>query len=166
MNYFNQIQHLKRSNIHYFCMQNSQEVWRHQKAQATRIKEINIAKLPTQNNNQQTKQRANKEKAKASTMIAKTQPWHRPPLKDFSSSNNSQTFQTCDSERLSNISEDNICCVCKKLSLDAMHLLYTIEFVTWGQCDRCNHWTHPRTALKSRSWQFLLTSWRKLVSKC
>jgi len=21
-----------------------------------------------------------------------------------------------------------------------MHLLYTIEFVTWGQCDRCNHW--------------------------
>jgi len=22
-----------------------------------------------------------------------------------------------------------------------MHLLYTIEYVTWGQCDRCNHCT-------------------------
>jgi len=41
------------------------------------------------NNKQQTKQRANKEKAKTSTIIAKTQPWHRPPLQDFNSSNNS-----------------------------------------------------------------------------
>ena len=38
-----------------------------------------------------------------------------------------------DSERLSNISEENLCCVCKQLSLDAMHLLYTFEFVTWGK---------------------------------
>jgi len=38
----------------------------------------------------------------------------------------------------------------KKLSLDAMHLLYTIEVVTWGQCDRCNHWTHLKNCFKDR----------------
>ena len=39
-------------------------IWRPQKAQATKIKEINKAKLPTQNNKQQTKQLANKKKPK------------------------------------------------------------------------------------------------------
>ena len=138
MNHANGIQHLKRSNINYICMQNSQEVWRPQKAQATtRIKEINIAKLPTQNNKQQTKQRANIEKGKTSTIIVTTQPMattsglqQQQQLLNFSDSN---------SERLSNISEENLCCVCKNLSLDALHLLYTFEFVTQGKCDRCNH---------------------------
>ena len=50
-------------------MHNYQEVWRHQKAYSTRIKEINIAKLPTWNNKQKPKQRANKEKNKTSTII-------------------------------------------------------------------------------------------------
>ena len=31
-----------------------------------------------------------------------------------------------DSETLSNISDENMCCVCKKLSLDAVLLLYTV----------------------------------------
>jgi len=39
-------------------------------------------------------------------------------------------FSDSDSERLSNISEENLCCVCKNLALDALHLLYTFEFVT------------------------------------
>jgi len=45
-----------------------------------------------------------------------------------------------------------MCCVCKKMSHEAEHLLYTIEFVTWGQCDRCNHWTHLKYCSKSRSY--------------
>ena len=32
MNHVNQIKHLKRSNVHYFCMHNYQEVWKPQKA--------------------------------------------------------------------------------------------------------------------------------------
>ena len=30
---------------------------------------------------------------------------------------------------------------------------YTIEFVNWGQCDRCNHWTHLKYYSKVRSWE-------------
>jgi len=34
------------------------------------------------------------------------------------------------------------------MSTDAMHLLYTIELVNWGQCDRCNHWIHLKYCSK------------------
>ena len=54
-----------------------------------------------------------------------------------------------DSETLSNISDENMCCVCKKLSLDAMHLLYTVEFVTWGQCEDATTGHILSTALKT-----------------
>lgn len=46
------------------------------------------------------------------------------------------------SDDQSEIAEEDLCCVCKKIQPEAMCLKYTVEFVKWGQCDQCNHWVH------------------------
>ena len=101
---------------------------KHQSITGKDKKEINIEQLPTQNKKQPTKQRANIGKAKPSISFTSTQPQvttsglvrlqQQPQLLDSADS---------DSDRLSEIPEEDLGCVCKKISLDAMHLLYTIE---------------------------------------
>ena len=38
--------------------------------------------------------------------------------------------------------ESDLCCVCKRLDPDALHLDMGLKIVSWGQCDQCNHWVH------------------------
>jgi hypothetical protein len=48
------------------------------------------------------------------------------------------------------VSDEDLCCVCGKFTPEALNLAFTIEFVQWGQCDSCNHWTHLKYCTKVR----------------
>jgi len=65
-----------------------------------------------------------------------------------------------DSETLSNISDENMCCVCKKLSLDAMLLLYTVF------CPASEK-TGPKGPLVTKNWGHLEYMWaiKKIKTK-
>ena len=106
-----------------------------QKAYATRIEEINIAKLPTWNNKQKQKQRANKEKSKTSTiiLIATIQPQATTSaaattLRQFRrvTANGCPIFH-----RITFVNS-----VYKKLSLDAMHLYIVEIYLSLSKMDQ------------------------------
>ncbi len=39
-------------------------------------------------------------------------------------------------------SEDELCCVCQKLSPPGLRKQTSLRFVEWAQCSNCLHWTH------------------------
>ena len=43
-----------------------------------------------------------------------------------------------------------LCCVCRKYQPDDLNLIYILEIVSWGQCSRCDHWTHLKFCSKVR----------------
>ena len=43
-----------------------------------------------------------------------------------------------------------LCCVCHKYQPDDLNLIYILEIVSWGQCSRCDHWTHLKFCSKVR----------------
>lgn len=46
-----------------------------------------------------------------------------------------------DSEDVS-ISEEELCCICKKYTPEAVRQSASLIFVKWVQCDMCRHWVH------------------------
>ena len=46
--------------------------------------------------------------------------------------------------------ETGLCCICQQHNADGLNLAYVVEFVNWGQCDKCCHWTHLKYCSKIR----------------
>ncbi len=55
---------------------------------------------------------------------------------------NAPNIDDCDSELTDDEADSTPCCVCGNTSPDAINLIYTLEIIQWGKCDKCSHWTH------------------------
>ncbi|XP_052771636.1 uncharacterized protein LOC128211197 isoform X1 [Mya arenaria] len=40
------------------------------------------------------------------------------------------------------VAEEELCCVCKKFAPEPMNPMNHLELLSWGECERCGHWTH------------------------